>query len=95
MLPKTIPVPLPQDWVRIHQTLVELWKELHDSNIPKPLTPLILAGTMGSTPTDIRQRWISHIEWANKYGFSDNLKEILPPPPDVDVAKSIAGRPDK
>lgn len=94
MVPTTTPVPLPQDWARIHQTLVELWEKCQDHKIPKPLAPLILAGTMGSTPKDIRQRWISHIEWANKYGFSKNLKEIIPSSPDIDVAKEIAGLPD-
>jgi len=93
MIPIDTPVPLPSDWYRIYGKLVELRNKSRNASIPEPLTPLILAGASISTSEDIKERWISHIKIANKYGFAEEILKILPPPPDHDIAKSIAGVP--
>jgi len=93
MIPIDTPVPLPSDWYRIYGKLVELRNKSRNASIPEPLTPLILAGASISTSEDIKERWVSHIKIANKYGFAEEILKILPPPPDYDVASRIAGVP--
>ena len=86
-----IPVPLPGEWTKIYQELVQLRKQRNDPSIPEPPTPLILAGAAFSTASEIRNRWSKLIEWANQYGFVEEMKNLIPPSPDFDVAEKIAG----
>jgi len=85
------PVPLPSDWAKLHSLLSKAWKLRDDGGLPKPPVPLILAGAAFSRASDIRQRWIDLITWANEYEFSALLSRNLPEPPDHDVADAIAG----
>jgi len=70
MIPLNTPVPLPHDWYKICGKLAELRNKSENPQIPEPLTPLILAGASISTSEDIKDRWITHIKFANKYGFA-------------------------
>lgn len=89
-----LPVPLPEDWARIHTELQKLRKQRNDANIPDPPVPLILAGAAFSTASEIRSRWSQLIDWANQHGFVAEMNNIAPAP-EYDVAKRIAGVTDK
>jgi ankyrin repeat protein len=95
MISISTPLPYPYDWANIHKKMMELWRENRNRSIPEPLTPLILGGADDSTPSEIRQRWETHINWINKHGFYEEIKKILPTSsPDYDVAAKIAGIPE-
>ena len=91
---ESTPVPRPSDWARLHQLLEVAWKSGDRSAVPEPPVPLILAGAAFSTASEIRQRWIDLVRWANSHGYADLLFANLPPPPDIDVAGRIAGAPE-
>jgi hypothetical protein len=91
LLPTSIPVPLPEDWARIHSVLCEARTTSRSSHVPEPPGPLILAGAAFSKASAIRRRWVDLIQWANQYGFAEVLGAHLSPPPDFDVAEHLAG----
>jgi len=90
-LSSDIPVPLPEDWARIHHELSILHNHKSDPNIPKPPVPLILAGAAFSTAGAIRDRWWNLVDWANQYGFAEEMAKMIPSAPEYDVAERIAG----
>jgi len=87
----TTPVPMPSDWAKVHDALTKAWIIRSDNTVPKPPTPLILAGAAFSTAGEIRSRWIDLIKWSNEFGFAEILLNNLGFAPDVDVAEQIAG----
>lgn len=91
ILPLTTPVPLPNDWARLHALLNHARSGNGREAIPAPPVPLILAGAAFSTADAIRQRWIDLLKWSIAYGFSELLLANLPPAPIRDVAEDIAG----
>lgn len=84
------PVPRPADWARIHARLA---RDRMDQglDIPEPPVPLIMGGAAFSSATAIRQRWNDLLVWAATHDLLPALLELLPPPPDIDVAESYAG----
>jgi hypothetical protein len=94
-LSTNLPVPLPEDWARIHTELQKLRKQRNDANIPDPPVPLILAGAAFSTASEIRSRWVQLIDWVNQHGFVTEMGNIIPPAPEYDVAEKIAGVTEK
>ena len=91
LVPTVVAVPMPADWAKVHTVLDEAWRARDDISIPKPPTPLILAGAAFSTANEIRSRWVELTEWANAHGFSDLFASNLPSTRGLDVAESIAG----
>jgi hypothetical protein len=63
-------------WHEIHQKLLAVVKG--DPSIPAPPVPLILSGWTFSNDLDKRDRWESTISWADKYGVSHLLEDLLP-----------------
>lgn len=90
-LSESIPVPMPVDWSRIHQLLVSVARARRTECVQEPPGPLILAGASFSKPSDIRERWVELLKWANANGYADLVRHNLPPPPTMDVATKLAG----
>lgn len=91
IVPEDTPVPMPADWAKLHQLMIQARNQRSDIALADPPVPLILAGAAFSSATEIRRRWKDLVRWANEFGFGELLARNLPEPPHRDVAEDIAG----
>ena len=76
VLSLSTPVPMPADWTHVYAVLKKAWEAGAEDAIPASPVTLILAGAAFSNASDIRKRWVELIDWANVFGFSENLAQL-------------------
>ena len=69
--------PQPSHWASIYQRLNDLAIK-SENFIPSPPKPLILSGWDYSNDVEKRERWLETLDWGEKWGFTEVLREITP-----------------
>jgi hypothetical protein len=66
--------PLPQHWNAIYLTLLKA--ATAGAELPPPPKPLILGGWAYSSDAEKQNRWLSTLQWAQKWGFQELIPEL-------------------
>jgi len=69
--------PMPEHWNSVYERLSQI-VESSSQVIPKPPTPLILAGWVFTNDLEKKGRWHETIEWAEKWGGSEIIHTVTP-----------------